>query len=223
MAGQITVCNRKRMGGFTLVEMIGVLAIIAILVAALSPKIFDAISDSRVTSFVSTVKTIQTSVTKYYSDVGALLPMNATTGAFVADAAGTQLPNILTGMTPVPAALAGGWFKFRGPYLDRFAAASPAIGNTMIMPAVNVAGVGAAANANNVTNYDLNNDGNNDFTAGSQIVSIQVVGISQREFEKVDAILDEGIGTDLATKSAQGRVKWQNVGGGTLRVYIAHK
>lgn len=206
--------------GFTLVEMIGVLAIIAILVAAISPRIFDAISDSRITSFATITKTAQTGVSKYYADVGTLFPMN-NTGTPAADAAGTLLPNILTGVTAAPNPAVGLWRKFRGPYLDNFSTANPPIGTSMIMPSVYA--VAGAVNAANVTNYDLNNDGTGDFPATTQLVSLQLAGVSEKEFLKLDKIMDEGIGTTAADQQARGKVKWQNANGGTIRIYIAHK
>ncbi|MBN1983727.1 MAG: prepilin-type N-terminal cleavage/methylation domain-containing protein [Chitinivibrionales bacterium] len=208
-------------GGFTLIEMIGVLAIIAILVAALSPRIFDAISDSRVTSFVSTAKTLQTAATKYYSDIGTLLTLN-NTGNAVADATGQLLPDVLTGQTAAPNPLVNLWTRYRGPYLEKFADQNPPIGTLMTMPTVNAAAIGAAAANNIFTNYDLNNDGNNDLTAGAEIVTLRVTGVNQKEFEKIDAILDEGVGTTLAEKQNRGKVKWVQANG-ILNLYLAHK
>ena len=63
------VKSTKTQRGFTLIEMIGVLAIIAILVGAVAPRIFEAIEDSKITSSSSLVKSLQSSVSKYYSDI----------------------------------------------------------------------------------------------------------------------------------------------------------
>ena len=49
--------NRAASHGFTLIEMIGVLAVIAILAAMLLPKVFSAINDSRVNNAAVSVET----------------------------------------------------------------------------------------------------------------------------------------------------------------------
>jgi len=65
----ITSTNRQR--GFTMIEMIGVLAVIAILASIVAPKIFDAIRDSKVNTFASNIQAVQTAVANYYKDVGS--------------------------------------------------------------------------------------------------------------------------------------------------------
>ena len=64
--------------GFTLIEMIGVLAVVAVLAALVLPKVFDVIAESRVNALAASVKAYETAVTKYYGDIGSLLPLNAT-------------------------------------------------------------------------------------------------------------------------------------------------
>lgn len=213
--------------GFTLIEMIGVLAIIAILVAAVAPRIFDAISDSKITSATSMVKSLQSSVAKYYSDVGTLYPLdaagvatplangtsNATYGASMPDV--LALPN-----SAAPANTGTGlWRKFRGPYTDAFTTANPPIGTAMTLSSV--AAVAGNATTTNL-NFSLANNLTSTFPAGTQIVFLTFSGVGRKEWEKIDGILDEGIGDVAASKQAMGKVKW-NAASGNLMIYVAHK
>jgi len=52
---------------FTLIEMIGVLAIIGILASVVSPKVIEAIRDAKITSALSTARTIQSAAVNYYA------------------------------------------------------------------------------------------------------------------------------------------------------------
>ena len=61
-----------RQRGFTMIEMIGVLAVIAILASIVAPKIFDAIRDSKINTFASNIQAVETAVANYYKDTGAL-------------------------------------------------------------------------------------------------------------------------------------------------------
>ena len=51
--------------GFSLIEMIGVLAIIGILASVVAPKVFDAIRDAKITGAVGIIQTIKSSCTDY--------------------------------------------------------------------------------------------------------------------------------------------------------------
>lgn len=57
--------------GFTLIEMVGVLAVIAILAALLVPKIFQAISDSRLSSSAESINGIKTACMDYFGKYGS--------------------------------------------------------------------------------------------------------------------------------------------------------
>lgn len=56
--------------GFTLIEVVGVMAVIAIIASIAAPRIFSAIEDARVTTLVSQAKAIGVSVADFYKDTG---------------------------------------------------------------------------------------------------------------------------------------------------------
>src|SRR5437763_12212905 len=61
---------RKFAKAFTLIEMIGVLAVIAILAALLIPKVFGAINDARINSAVVGAQTVKTALVDHYGKYG---------------------------------------------------------------------------------------------------------------------------------------------------------
>jgi prepilin-type N-terminal cleavage/methylation domain-containing protein len=72
--------HRKKPQGFTLIEMVGVLAVIAILAAILVPKIFSAIEESRYNNAVASVNGVKAATMNYF----------AKNGSFVRDAGATK-------------------------------------------------------------------------------------------------------------------------------------
>src|SRR3989442_7327711 len=64
--------SRKSKQGFTLIEMIGVLAVIAILASMLIPKIFEAINSARINNTVQSYNAIKTAVMDHYGKYGAI-------------------------------------------------------------------------------------------------------------------------------------------------------
>jgi len=62
--------SRKR-AAFTLIEMIGVLAVIAILAAVLIPKVFEAINNSRINNAAMSVQTVKTAMADHYAKAGS--------------------------------------------------------------------------------------------------------------------------------------------------------
>jgi prepilin-type N-terminal cleavage/methylation domain-containing protein len=65
--------NQKRSNkGFTLIEMIGVLAVIAILAALLIPKIFSAINNARLNSASAACSTVKAATADHYAKTGSL-------------------------------------------------------------------------------------------------------------------------------------------------------
>ncbi len=70
----ISVANPSsaKQRGFTLIEMIGVLAVIAILASLLVPKVFGAIRDAQINGTALSVATIKTSVVDHYGKYNTL-------------------------------------------------------------------------------------------------------------------------------------------------------
>ena len=67
---KLQFANKRKAGAFTLIEMIGVLAVIAILAALLIPKVFNAINDARVNSAIVGAQTVKTAVIQTYANNG---------------------------------------------------------------------------------------------------------------------------------------------------------
>jgi len=72
--------NSRRQGAraFTLIEMIGVLAVIAILASLLIPKVFSAISQARVNGVTVSTDTIKTALVDHYGRYGNFDQLNGT-------------------------------------------------------------------------------------------------------------------------------------------------
>jgi prepilin-type N-terminal cleavage/methylation domain-containing protein len=66
-----TNSTRKR-GAFTLIEMIGVLAVIAILAAVLIPKVFEAINSARINNAAMSCQSAKTALIDHYAKYGSL-------------------------------------------------------------------------------------------------------------------------------------------------------
>jgi prepilin-type N-terminal cleavage/methylation domain-containing protein len=62
--------NTNKNNGFTLIEMVGVLAVIAILAALLVPKIFAAINESRFNNTVASINSVKTASMSYFGKYG---------------------------------------------------------------------------------------------------------------------------------------------------------
>jgi prepilin-type N-terminal cleavage/methylation domain-containing protein len=217
-----------RSGGFTLVEMIGVLAIIAILIALLLPKIFTLIASSNARSLAAAIRTYETAIVKYYADVGTVYPLNAT-GVPAANANGnsatpTSLPARLTLDVSDPLNTgANQWIRFRGPYLEKFNSnVPPGLGTNMIMPATAAVALGTATTSTNV-GWDLKgDDGNSDIPTGARVAYLRVDSVSDTEFSEIDGIIDAGIGSTQIERQLRGRVKY-DASNDQVYVYLVHQ
>ena len=65
---------RRFLTGFTLIELVVAIAIIAILAAVITPNAFKTIEKAKIARVTADIKNIKTAATSYYSDVGLWPP-----------------------------------------------------------------------------------------------------------------------------------------------------
>jgi len=154
------ITNKQSQRGFTMIEMIGVLAVIAILASIVAPKIFDAIRDSKVNTFASNIQAVQTAVSTYYKDVGVFPSSEA---KLITDTA-------------------TGW---KGPYLDK-----SVIDMFSTLPITSVALTAEAptATANFDINGDATATG--DYSAKTSVAQLSFVGMSVADAKALSGAID---------------------------------
>src|SRR5438552_14454302 len=81
---------RRQRSAFTLIEMIGVLAVIAILASLLIPKIYEAINNARINNAIVSYNTVKTAVADHYAKFGALNSQAGTNFNIAADLRSTN-------------------------------------------------------------------------------------------------------------------------------------
>ncbi len=111
--------------GMTMIEMVGVLGIIAILSAIIVPKVFDVVTESKIDVLASAVQTYEAAVTSYFTDVGSVLPLNEQGIPEAEDSGDSAIARSLGARLTLashdPLVLNTNlWPKFHGPYLERF-------------------------------------------------------------------------------------------------------
>ena len=212
---KINPTNKLRRQGFTLIEMIGVLAVIAILAAVLIPKVFEAINNARINNAAMTCGTVKAAVADHYAKFGSL----------VVD--GSVTPNAVltpgTGNAVVyDSVLLGEGFldKLFSVKIGKDTGAAPT-NHVELMATV----AGTVAPTVNNTAYDLANGGTNN-AVGSAVVQAVIPGVTLGDAHDLSVRIDgDALSVPLTPggDDIKGRVKYANTSPTTVYVYITHR
>ncbi len=216
---------KKVRAAFTLVEMIGVLAIIAILASLLIPRVFQAIGDSKISNAASSCNSLKAAVNEYYGKYGLIAGQK---GASLDLTNAAQIYEDWDLNVLVAEGIAEKPFAVR---IGNGLLGSTAGGSRLRI--INISGNATtvdpvASLANGAYNLDGSTNANslNDVT-GNLLVEAVIEGVDAQDARDFNDRLDgSALGvSDLTTADNRGRVKYTApVGGKTnLRVYMAHR
>ena len=210
-----------RQAGFSLVEMIGVLAIIAILAVVIVPKVFSTIASSRVTSAVGSVNTMRTAVTEFAGKYGTI-PLTGNNARIddllmateILDSRFTAKIGTQPGTTPIPGSTwsnaTGTWVATGG---SSQIAQSRVVSYTSAVAAI--PGLG--------TNYRLDGTATGNLPAGARVVSTVLTGVSIGDARELSLKFDGDSMTQPTTSvlaDTVGKVTYAAPTGTTTTVYI---
>ncbi len=199
-----SVNNRRR--GFTLIEMVGVLAVIAILAALLIPKIFAAINESRLNNAVTSYNSVKSAAMMYFGKYGVFGIQGGgqlTTNSYNWDAT-VLLPEGLV----------------EKPFLTK-------VGTNNFVAVVPCSNAGAAVTAAADGTFALAGGTTNTAGSGQWVVEAVFQGVASDDAAQLAQRIDgpNPIFTSSSSNHLSGRVKYDFGGAnmGDVYVYIAHK
>lgn len=203
---------------FTMIEMIGVLAVIAILAAMLIPRVFQAVDTARVTSTMVAIETVKTAAIDHYGRQGRL---DMKLGAQLV------VPNDPNGFTNYDTLVLMPENLLEKPFSSRLAGPDPS--NPNGDPTTNCAvQLVQGPVANNSAGFDLDGSANgvaaNTATANAQYVLQAVINkCSLADAKELNDRID-GLALGAATPNGndiKGKVEYQvNTADNTCTVYI---
>ena len=218
--------SSRRQSGFSLVEMIGVLAIIAILAVIIVPKVFSTIASSRITNAAGSIGALKSATAEFAGKYGTipttvaasriddlLLTDGLMDGRFVVKI-GTQPSN--------PPILGATWTRAAGAWTAA-GGVSQATQSRIICLTSSVAVPSVAVGAN----YML--DGVTNLPAGSRVISAVIVNATGTEARELSLKLDgdANSATNATLVDNAGKVVYAapNAGTGltTVYIYVAHQ
>ena len=214
-----------RQSGFSLVEMIGVLAIIAILAVVIVPKVFSTIASSRITNAAGSVTSLKSTVTEFagkYGTVPTTVAASRLDDLFLTAGMLESRFVVKIGTQPANPPIAGAVWTLANGAWTAAGGASQAT-QSRVISLVSNATIPSAANG---ANYQL--DGATNLPAGSRVVSAVIVNCTGTEARELSLKLD-GDAYTAATAvlaDAAGKVVYAapNAAGlTTVYIYLAHQ
>ncbi|MDX2186328.1 MAG: hypothetical protein SFV32_05310 [Opitutaceae bacterium] len=209
--------------GFSLVEMIGVLAIIAILAVVIVPRVFSTIASSRVTNAIGSLNSIKSSVNEFAGRYGAVPVTNANSridDLLLSAGFLESRFNIKIGTPPSNPVVAGAtWAYNNGTWTATGGSNQNTQSKIICLTSTNAApGTGA--------NYRL--DGTNNLPTGARVVSAVIPGVAGTDARELSARLDGDALSQATATTADiaGKVVYaapNAAGTTTVYVYIAHQ
>ena len=206
---QIKRAVRRRTQGFTLIEMIGVLAVIAILAAVLIPKVFEAINNSRINNSAMTCNTAKTALVDHYAKFGSL-PVDGTATPPTA----LSLPQEQFDLT-----------LLKESFLDKPYAVKIGDGTSDATHArvrlFDISGTGTnAVDGTASTGFALSGTGTVNEAAGSVCAEAVITGVTASDAKDLNDRIDgTALGSAINVADLKGRVKYAAPSGGVTTVY----
>ncbi len=204
--------SHRKSAGFTLVEMIGVLAVIAILASMLVPRVFQAISDSKVNNAATSLNSLKAAVNEYYGKYGRFGQTNGVVFASL-PVNNWELTLLAEGIIEKPFAVRIGDGVVGGVSGSRI---------TVVAPAA-LATTAAATNSA----YCFDGTATVNQATGSMLVEAVIPGVDPKDAKDLNDRLDgTALGAVLLLADTIGRVKYgvPNAAGTVdVHVYLAHK
>jgi prepilin-type N-terminal cleavage/methylation domain-containing protein len=205
--------------GFTLIEIIGVVAVIAILAAVLTPRVINVIARGKVAATAQSLGSLKSSTADYLAKNGSI-PARSGTGA--------TNSAVTTGRFDADL-VAGGFLEklFACSIGTQTFDASALTGRTHVrtLTAASAASVTAPTATVGGDNFDLDRDGSTaDFTTGQTVVAAFIPGASLTDAIALNKILDgdqnTGTSADTTGRCMYSAAAVDNTV--TIYIYIAH-
>ena len=201
---KLNVTNNRKAGAFTLIEMIGVLAVIAILAALLIPKVFSAINDARINNACVRIDTIKTATADHYGKYGKINSLFGTNDLTL------PISNYSTNIL-MPEQL------IDKPFTVKIAGGDPGT-NSIIEVVQGSATVGGSGG------YALDGSANSSTAAATAVVEAVLYNVAQQDAKDLNDRIDgPSLGAALGATDSKGRVQYAGTDPTTVYVYVAHR